>query len=352
MPLRPPAICLLAVLLFGPSAWARHCEVDGVSVNPDNGSTTTGKTGILKCYRDDGTLWHEQELRNGQYLGLDRMVRDDGSVSERQINANGNTEGLAREFYPGGKLKQEGQYRNGEAVGLAKSYHPDGHLAALRFYPKAGAQAAVAIEYNRDGSLHELRCGAQSLIDEDRMLCGFGKLATHELRDANGSLREKRSYRDGKAISGESFDRQGRRRDAFERDGQRSVERRFFDSGDMASESTVVDGYEVAASEWYMNGKLKTKLSREAMLRQPKSSVEHYRDTGVLQTREELVGNRRTHEERFDEAGLRSEEFLYDDEGRPTTHRKFSVDGQVVLEEAFYPDGSRKIIKGEAQIAK
>jgi hypothetical protein len=101
-----------------------------------------------------------------------------------------------------------------------------------------------------------------------------------------------------------------------------------------------------------MNGKLKTRTSREAALRAPKASVERYRDTGVLQTREELNGNRRTHEERFDESGLRSEEFLYDDEGRPTTHRKFSADGQVVLEEAFYPDGSRKVIKGEAKIAQ
>jgi len=352
MNLRTCAICLLVLLPCGHNAWARRCEVDGVAVNPDNGSTTAGKTGILKCYRDDGTLWHEQELRDGQYLGLDRMVRDDGSVSERQINANGNTEGLAREFYPGGKLKQEGQYRNGDAVGLTKSYHFDGRLAALHFYPKAGAQAAVAIEYNRDGSLHDLRCGTQSLIEEDRALCGFGKSVTHELRDANGNLREKRSYRDGKAVSGESFDRQGRRRDAFERDDRRSVERRYFETGEVASESTIVDGYEVAASQWYMNGKLKSRVSREAALRQPRSSVEHYRDTGVLQTREELVGHRRIHEERFDEAGLRNEEFSYDDDGRPTTHRKFAADGQLVLEEAFYPDGSRKVIKGEAKIAQ
>lgn len=351
MTTRTSVACLALLLVCAPT-WARRCEINGEAVNPDNGSTTAGKTGILKCYRDDGTLWHEQELRNGEHLGLDRMVRDDGSVSERQVNANGNTEGLAREFYPGGKLKQEGQYRNGDAVGLAKSYHPDGRLAALRFYPKPGAQATVAIEYNRDGSLHELRCGAQSLIDEDRVLCGFGKTATHELRDANGSLREKRSYRDGQAISGESFDRQGHRSEAFERDGKRSVERRYFDTGEMASESTVVDGYEIAASEWYMNGKLKTRTSREAALDRPKASIEHYRDTGVLQTREDLVGNRRAHEERFDEAGLRSEEFVFDDEGRPTTHRKFSPDGQLVLEEAFYPDGSRKVIKGEAKIAQ
>jgi antitoxin component YwqK of YwqJK toxin-antitoxin module len=346
------SVACLALLMIGAPALARRCEVNGEAVNPDNGSTTAGKTGIQKCYRDDGTLWHEQELRNGRYLGLDRMVRDDGSVSERQINANGNTEGLAREFYPDGKLKQEGQYRNGDAVGLIKSYHPDGRLAALRFHPRPGGQAAVAIEYNRDGSLHELRCATQSLIDEDRALCGFGKAVTHELRDANGSLREKRSYREGQAIGGESFDRQGHRRDAFERDGKRSVERRYFDTGEVASESTVVDGYEVAASEWYMNGKLKTRTRREAALNRPKASVEHYRDTGVLQVREELLGSRRTHEERFDEAGLRSEEFLYDEDARPTTHRKFSADGQVVLEEAFYPDGSRKVIKGEAKIAQ
>lgn len=343
---------LIAMSLLSTTALARRCEINGVDVNPDNGSTTAGKTGVLKCYRDDGTLWREQELRDGEHLGLDRTVRDDGSISERQINANGNTQGLAREFYPGGKLKQEGKYENGSAVGLSKSYHPDGRVASLRFTPKAGAQPAASIEYNRDGSLHDLRCAAQSQMPEDRTLCGYGKNASIELHDAGGRLSEKRSYRDGQAIAAETFDREGHRSESFERDAQRNVTKRYFDSGEPASESVVVDGFEIASSEWYMNGKLKTRTSREAVLERPKSTLEQFRDTGVLQVREERVGQRRTHDERFDESGKRIEEFLYDADGRPTTHRKFDANGAVVLEEAFFPDGSRKLIKGDAQIAR
>jgi hypothetical protein len=60
---------VLALLAAAP-AFAARCDLNGVEVNTDNGSTTAGKSGILKCYRD-GKPWREQELRNGEYIGLD-----------------------------------------------------------------------------------------------------------------------------------------------------------------------------------------------------------------------------------------------------------------------------------------
>ena len=52
----PLVLALLAPL----PALAARCDLNGQEVNTDNGSTTAGKTGILKCYRD-GKLWREQE---------------------------------------------------------------------------------------------------------------------------------------------------------------------------------------------------------------------------------------------------------------------------------------------------
>ena len=146
---------LLAIVLlpFCAPALAARCELGGVEVNTDNGATTAGKSGILKCYKPDGKLWREQELRDGKYLGLDKRYDDDGAVSERQVNANGNTDGLAREWYPGGKLKREARYENGSVVGVSRAFHPDGKPASLRFTQKAGANAAVTLEWNAQGAL-------------------------------------------------------------------------------------------------------------------------------------------------------------------------------------------------------
>jgi hypothetical protein len=92
-----------------------------------------------------------------------------------------------------------------------------------------------------------------------------------------------------------------------------------------------------------MNGAIKTKTVREPVDRQPKSTVERYRDTGVLAAREQYRGNTRLLDQRYDEAGKLSEEFGYDDEGVAKSHRKFAPDGSVVLDEELFPDGSRKV---------
>lgn len=40
----------------------QDCEMNGQHVNPSNGSTTAGKTGIMKCRdRDSGKLVREEE---------------------------------------------------------------------------------------------------------------------------------------------------------------------------------------------------------------------------------------------------------------------------------------------------
>ena len=69
----------------------QDCELNGTSVNPANGSTTEGKTGIMRCKdRDSGLLVREQELRVGAFVGLVRHFKDGVLSKEFSVNAKGN----------------------------------------------------------------------------------------------------------------------------------------------------------------------------------------------------------------------------------------------------------------------
>ena len=69
------------------SAAVYDCDIDGEHVNPANGSTTAGKTGIMKCVdRDTRKLVREQEYRDGRAVGFllaDEAARADEAVAER-----------------------------------------------------------------------------------------------------------------------------------------------------------------------------------------------------------------------------------------------------------------------------
>ncbi len=345
----------LAVILAASSApaLAMHCELDGVAVNTDNGATTAGKSGMLKCYRPDGKLQREQELRNGEYLGLDRRYDDDGSVHERQVSSRGNTEGRATERYPDGKLKHEGNYENGSAVGLHKSYHPNGKPAALRYFAKAGAQAVATMEFNRQGQLSQLRCGVHPMLGEDRGPCGFdGSPVEVQLFDRSGTLSSQLRMQNGKVLFASEFDRAGRRTASSETTADGRIEKHFHDNGQLAKEIEVSHDFVIAEREWYMNGQPKSRIVREAAERTPKSSVENYRDDGVLASRTDYLGRRTVHLATFDEQGRPKEQFDYDDESRVRRHRAYGADGALTVDDELYPDGSRKSLLAAPKIAR
>lgn len=344
------SLILLAVAM---PALAMHCELDGVEVNTDNGATTAGKTGMLRCYRPDGKLQREQALRQGDYLGLDRRYDDDGSVRERQVNARGNTEGRATETYPTGRLKSEGNFSDGSAVGLHKSFHPDGKPAALRYYEKAGAPAAATMEFTPKGQLSALRCGTHPMLGEDRGPCGFdGTPVEVQLFDRSGALTAKRTMQNGKVLSTSDYDRSGRMTGASETTTDGRIERRFHDNGQLAAEIEVAHEVVIVEREWYMNGQPKSRITREPVEGNPKSTVERYRDDGVLASRSEALGRRTLHLASFDEHGRPKEEFDYDDDGRLRRHRAYGPDGALTVDEELYPDGSRKSLLPPPKIAR
>mgnify|MGYP003769478613 CR=1 FL=1 len=335
-------LCVILLVLSPALAFATRCEIGGVEVNTDNGATTAGKTGLLKCYRPDGSLWREQELRDGEYIGLDKRYDEDGSVHERRINAQGNTQGVAREFHPNGKLKSEGEYDNGRPVGVTRSYFPDGHVQALRYYEKAGTSAAVTLEYNADGSLKDLRCGKRSFLAEDKTPCGFVGESTVELHDMKGRLVERRVYRQGEVQRIEQFGRDGRLAASVETTAQGRIERTYHPDGKPAQEVVIRDGWKVSTTEWYMNGKVRSRTTREPVEREARTVVDQYRDDGTPAYHEESIGERRVQSRKFAAGGVLEEEADYAPEGYLATRRKYAPDGRVVAEESFYPDGSHR----------
>lgn len=332
---------LLILLLIAP-AQARRCVLDDAEVNPDNGATTAGKTGVLRCYRDDGALWYEKQLQDGEHLGLERFHDQDGSVREREVNAQGNTQGRSRQWYPGGQLKQEGEFRNARAVGTHRSFHRDGKPAAVSVYPTAGEPAAFRVEWDERGGLRQLHCAASSVIDLDKPLCGHGRPVTVALVDQRGRPVETRQMQSGSVKRIERIDPDSGRRSLTEFSAEGRTERQFHPDGRLAQERVVEDGFVVRDATWFMNGAPQSVTTREARQRDAREVVERYRDSGVLAERETRIGRRLLQRELFDDVGRPSETWDHDAEGVAVRHRRYRADGVLLVDDALYPDGSRK----------
>ena len=334
---------VVALLLFAtlPAA-ARHCEIDGVEVNPDNGATTAGKTGTLVCRHDDGKPMYEHELRDGEHIGMEKSWGYDGARTERTVNANGNSEGLVRKFRADGTKESEGEYRDGDSVGVQRSWHRNGKLASVSFFPEAGQRASARIEYDDTGAVKDFTCAPNSVLPEDRALCGYGAPVTVELV-ARGRIAERRTVHDGRETRAESLDDAGRVAQSYEATATGRIEKRYHPDGRPASEKVVANDWIVSEREWYMNGAPKwAKTVDPKDERNPRIVTDFYRDDGTLKEREELRGRQRVHRELFDAQGVRSEAFLFADDGTERVHRKFAPDGSLRLEEELFPDGSRK----------
>lgn len=346
-----PRTCLILCLLsFHGYAEARHCELNGAQVNPDNGSTTAGKTGLMRCFRDNGSLWYEQELQAGKRLGLDRFHDEDGGVRERAVNAQGNTHGRARSWWPGGQLRKEGEFDNARAIGLHQSWHRNGALQSLRVHPNSGEQAALSMVWDDNGRLRELRCAPDSLAEKDRKPCGHTSPTKTTLHDARGRAREHLQIAAGKVLQAERLGNHGEVISTFETTAHGSIETQFHANGAVAQRDVVERSYRVLREQWYMNGALKQRVRIEAKDRDAAVVTESYRDDGSLRERLFERGRRIEQREAYDSHGRIEESWEHAPEGHVQRHRKYATDGRIVLDEALYPDGSRRVLVGEAQI--
>jgi len=341
------ALFLIMVLQMSAThAQGRRCEIDGVEVNPSNGYTTAGKTGLMICYRADGSKWYEQQIVDGEHLGLDRHYDEDGSIRERTVNAQGNTQGFARDFHPNGQLSREGAYDNGRLVALHKRFDKDGRVISLNVYGEGNSRSLVTIEYHLDGRLRRLQCAPHSMLEQDREICGHaGKDVAVELFDQRGNLTEKRQMREGVMLRSERFDN-SERRSLIEYSAEGRVERGFHAGGQIATERVIAGGFIIEVNEWYLNGAIKSRMRNEPITKDGKRVFEAFSDVGVIERREHYVGADLERIEGFDASGRAEEEWLYAPQGHVRLYRKFGATGSVVLEEERYRDGSRKLIIG------
>src|SRR5690348_12492069 len=125
------------------------CELNGAHVNPSNGYTTQGKTGLMRCRDGEGgPVVREQELQNGVFMGVVRYFRDGRLEREYRVNAKGNRDGVAREYAADpsakGRLVLEETYRDGTSVGRTRRWRPDGSLERVTVHGEDGRERAMA----------------------------------------------------------------------------------------------------------------------------------------------------------------------------------------------------------------
>jgi len=383
----------LALLIAAPAHAISTCELNGEHVNTSNGSTTAGKTGLIRCKdKDTGELQREEELKDGKFMGLVRHYQKGVLFREHRVNERGNRDGLAREFAgkPGGSnpLLREETYRNGTTVGRARSWHADGTvLRRVAMHDDEGRELASA-EFTTQGKLRELRCAPQPLLApdaDDARWCGHGAQpgaveffndagvltgrATHERGErrrseslwGNGKPRvvvettadggsEKRHAEDGGLRAEKQWTGAGReRRTTLEREhfesGRVSLEKRYRPNAQDASRNELA-----TEQSWYQNGQPKAK--QELLPGPPNGPRERidsgWHDNGQLayEGRWRIEGRYRETalgvHKRYDDGGRLRGEQHHDERGRLTRERAFSETGAVLRDDEVFEDGSRK----------
>lgn len=378
-------IPLLALCAL-PAHAIQVCELDGQSINPNNGSATAGKTGLMRCREGaDGPVVREQELKNGVFMGIVRYYQGGTLKTEYSVNERGNRDGRDRE-YTGKQLTSEQTYRNGSMVGLSRRWHENGQPKRLTFYGDDGREQAVA-EFTQQGKLANLRCGAQPQLSpdaDDATWCGHrGGTSKVTLYTENGSTRGTLAFERGELRQSETLWSNGKPREQIDSDARGGTERTFSESGVKRSErqwvNIAADGrtrrittldreyhesgtlvrerqWKVTERDselrleqrWYLNGQLKEKQEYAAVDGRLARHETYFHDNGRVSSEGLwLVSGRYNsqpsgvHKSYDSEGHLRLERY-HDAKGRVTREREFDEAGQAKRDDELFEDGSRK----------
>jgi antitoxin component YwqK of YwqJK toxin-antitoxin module len=363
------AASLLASLLTGAAHAAQDCELNGASVNPDNGSTYAGKTGIMKCVdRETRKFLREVEYRSGRAVGYRKSVDMSGKTVIGNYNEQGNRDGAFRELDAEGNLIAEENYVNGSTSGIQVHYHKNRQVRRRAYSePRKGALASV--EYNDRGQLMQLKCADRPLLGEDRALCGFdGKAVDVTFYTAKGVAAGNARHVNGNRLSMTALGSQGAVARSEETQGERRVLREHFPEGALRLEIVVLgnskqserelarsgqpvretrwqDGWKSEETLWYMNGQPKSRTRWERDGRQVLVKADEYWDNGKLRART-VRDDRRGYvgvQQTYTEAGVLETEATYE-QGR-LTRKKVYKDGRLAADDEYYEDGSRKSVR-------
>jgi antitoxin component YwqK of YwqJK toxin-antitoxin module len=351
---------------------APQCELNGEAVNPANGQTTAGKSGVMRCTDDQGELrLREQTVRDGRFEGPVRLVLRDGTRKEYSVNERGNRHGVSREFDARGTLRREEQLIDGRAVGEQKQFAEAGHLQRLEFF--VDRRAAVTLGLLADGTLSELRCAGRSLLPQDQAPCGHagqasevmlfsepgkpsgqarylaGQLQYHAVLNERGQTVRTEEVKQGRRIK-RVFYRSGQLRseaDFVERDpsageGREGVAREWAEGGQLTQETLWADGQEQSIRQWYLNGRLKFRQDIERDGRHQQRHTESFWDNGqpaAINT--DRNGRLMGWQKYFDEDGVLRREDEHGDRGVLLRRKQYGAQGSLEKDERFLADGSR-----------
>ena len=350
----------------------QRCELNGESVNPNNGYTTAGKSGVMRCVDEDGQVRRrEQTLRDGRYVGPVLMVLADGERREYSVNERGNRDGVARTFDAKGTLRKEENLEDGTAVGVQKNFAEAGHLQELHF--ALGRRTVLTIAYLADGSLSELRCSPVTLVPQDRDVCGHGARASEvtlyreagkpsgtvsylkgqmqrqTMLDREGRLVRSEELKDGRRIK-RVFYASGQPRsetDFIERDpnsseGREGTAREWAESGQLTQVSTWAGGYEQRIEQWYLNGQRKARQQIRREGRNQERTTESFWDNGkAAAVNTERNGRLWGWQKYFSEDGVLQREDEHGERGLLLRRKRYDAQGVLEREERFLEDGSR-----------
>jgi antitoxin component YwqK of YwqJK toxin-antitoxin module len=389
---RSLAAALAALCHLPPALAVQVCELNGQHINPSNGATTEGKTGLMRCREGEGgPVVREQELQQGRFMGLVRYYKDGAMEREYRVNERGNSDGLSREWAraePGGKsvLVKEETLRDSRTVGIARTWYPTGQLRRVAFHGDDEREQASA-ELTPQGQLAELRCASKPALGgdfDDRAACGFaGAPSTVTLYSGKGVAKARITFERGERKKSETLWESGAVRDlsggggverSFAADGTKRREQQwttvagerprrvtvldqeFHDSGKLVRERrwrpTERGADLVSEASWYLNGQPKARsdysvvdgrtLRRETAFHDNgKKSFEGSWHSAPDSGRGELATGT---QQSFDTEGRLRAERVYDERGRIKRERELDERGNVVRDDEVFEDGSRKAV--------
>ncbi|MCE9660708.1 MAG: hypothetical protein K8R60_19435 [Burkholderiales bacterium] len=391
-----PVVLALAALGHVPPALAvQVCELNGQHVNPNNGATTEGKTGLMRCREGEGgPVVREQELQQGRFMGVVRYFKDGVLEREYRVNERGNRDGVSREWARGeaggkGVLVKEETLRDSRTVGIARSWYPSGQLRRVAFHGDDDREQASA-EFTSDGRLSELRCTTKPVLGsdfDDKAACGFaGGAANVTLYSGKGVAKARVAYERGERRRSETLWESGSVRElseltatggverSFAADGTKrreqqwatiagerprrvtTLDQEFHESGKIVRERRWQPGERgaelVSESTWYLNGQPKTQsvysVADGRTVRRETDFHDNGRKSFEGSWRSEAGGGRGEAafgtQQSFDADGRLRRERSYDERGRIKRERELDERGNVVRDDEVFEDGSRKAV--------
>ena len=393
--LAPFAFAAVLAAFAAPAIAVESCDLNGEHVNPNNGNTTAGKTGLMRCRDGDGgRVVREQELKGGVFMGVVRYFGQDGGLErEYSVNERGNRHGLSREYERGATtgakpaLVREQTYRNGSSVGIARTWFAGGTPERVGFYGDDGRELASA-EFTKDGKLYELGCGPRPLLApyaDDARWCGHAGGAPEVVVLYNGKgepkaklvyergarrksdfltagvVREQREWSDSGGVERAFYETGTKRREVQwvllggDRDRRvTTLEQEFHESGKLVHEKrwTASDrGEPVSEQHWFLNGQPRDRTDYASVAGRTLRTETRFHDNGRKSSEgawrapasgghgESLATG--THKS-WDSDGKLRAETVYDERGRLTRERDLDASGKVVRDDEVFEDGSRK----------